>query len=775
VIGINSQPFFDPLTEREVEILHLLAEGLSNREIAQKLFLSLGTIKWYNKQIYSKLGVHSRTQAVSKANEIGLFEKRADISTETITRPKHNLPAQVTSFIGRQREIAEIKQLLGDTRLLTLTGPPGTGKTRLALKVAIDIVQVFKDGVFFVDLAPIANEELVDNTIAQVLGVMESSDQPLIETLKRYLDEKHLLIILDNFEQVIGGAPMISNLLAAAPHLKILVTSREVLQIYGEQEYPVPPLDLPILDHLLPLPELSQIEAIDLFIQRAKAVRPDFTPTNENLPAIAEICVRLDGLPLAIELAAARVRMLSPYDLSKRLENRLVVLKGGMRNLPPRQQTLQATIAWSYDLLTNGEKMLFARLGVFQGGRTIESAEAVCGDGLPIDILEGMESLLNKSLLFQDEGLDGEQRFYMLETIHEYARTMLERSGEIEKLQRRHAGYFTELVEKAEPELRGPREAYWVARLRSDNNNLRIALSWSLGGDNLELALRLVGSLRDYWHHEGQFVEGLNWTTRAIEKSSDTSLKMKAKALSVAGYLAYYIGDYERGKEWCNLAIHLFRELDDPDNMGWALVWLAGNLLGHPDEHIEGISRCEEALFIFRAVEDKLGIAQALTVLGELFRLVDDYERAKSVYEECLMISRELGMKRREAITLNNLTYVVQRRGDYQLAETLIRESMAMELDLGSHYLFLIGVAVLAGPTASKGQPERAARLLGASASLLEGMGVGLQAGDQFEIDRYIDAVRNELHPDIFNAAWREGQAMTLDDAIAYTLSEKEG
>jgi predicted ATPase/DNA-binding CsgD family transcriptional regulator len=774
VVGMNGRSLLDPLTEREVEILRLIAEGLSNREIAQKLFLTLGTIKWYNKQIYSKLGVHNRTQAVSKANEIGLFEKRADILTTTISRPKHNLPAQITSFIGREREILKVKQLIGSTRLLTLTGPPGTGKTRLALRVATDILQDFGDGIIFVDLAPIVDQELVDNSIARILGVRESSGQPLIENLKKYLRDKQLLLILDNFEQVIGAAPLLSDLLTAASALKVLVTSREVLRIYGEQEYPVPPLDVPNLDHGLLLHDLSQIEAIDLFTQRAKAVQPDFNLTNENAPIIAGICVRLDGLPLAIELAAARVRMMTLQNLAKRLENSLGILKGGMRDLPPRQQTLHATIEWSYELLNEGEKELFSRLSVFQGGRTVESVEDVCGPGLTIDILDGLESLLNKSLLFQEEGPDGEPRFYMLETLHEYARAMLEKGGEVEALQNQHAKYFVELAESAEPELRSPREGYWIARLRAENNNLRIALAWLLDSADIELGLRLVGSLRDYWHHEGQFVEGLDWTTRVIEKSSDAPLEMKAKALSVAGFLAYYIGDHERGKKWCRLAIDFYGELDDSANMGWALVWLAGNMLGHPDEHIEGISRCEEGLLIFRELGDKLGMAQALTVLGELSRLAGDYERAQSVYEECLMISRELGMKRREAIILNNLTYVAQNRGDYELAESLVREALALELDLGSNYLFLIGMAVLAGPTASKGQPERAARLLGASASLLEEMGVGLQAGDQFEIDRYIDAVRDELHPNIFNTAWREGQAMTLDEAIAYALSKEE-
>jgi predicted ATPase/DNA-binding CsgD family transcriptional regulator len=444
----ENRNFLDPLTERESEILRSIEDGFTNREIAQRLMLSLETIKWYNRQIYSKLGVHNRTQAVASARAAGLLGSPTETLDSPAFTPRHNLPAQVTSFIGRQREIAEIQQLLSTSRLLTLSGPPGTGKTRLALQVASQVLHQFEDGVHFVELAPISDPQFVPITIAQVFDLGESGSQSLVENLKNHLGSKQLLLVLDNYEQIIETAPLVSALLSAAPGLKVLVTSRQVLQVYGEQEYLVPPLAVPDLGSANGPGALSQYEAVELFRQRAQAVKPDFTLTEGNASTIAEICVRLDGLPLAIELAAARSKLLSAEMIRGRLESRLEMLTSGARDLPSRLQTLRGTIDWSYDLLDEGEKVLLARLSVFQGGRTIESAEEICAPGLSIPVIDGLESLLNKSLLYQEEGQGGEPRFLMLETIHEYAREKLAESGEEGKLQRRHAAYFERLAEQ---------------------------------------------------------------------------------------------------------------------------------------------------------------------------------------------------------------------------------------------------------------------------------------------------------------------------------------
>ena len=390
----------------------------------------------------------------------------------------NNLPAQPTPLIGRERELGEVGDLLRTegVRVLTLTGAGGIGKTRLGLQLGAELLDEFEDGVFFVALAPITDPALVPSAIAEALGVVEAADQPLEEALKDYLRTKELLVLLDNFEQVLGGAPLVGKLLSACPRLKVLATSRSVLRVYGEQEYPVPPLELPSPGRLPAIDKLSQYEALRLFIERAKAARPQFSVTDENAPAVAEICARLDGLPLAIELAAARIKLLTPAAMLERLGSRLKLLGGGARDLPERQRTLRGTIEWSFALLEEGEQVLFGRLAVFSGGRTLEAIEAVCeaeGD-LPMDALEGVSSLLDKSLLRQEEGPGGEPRFVMLETIHEYAREKLQASGEAEEVRRLHAEYFLAVAEEAEQGLWESEQGGWLDRLEAEHDNMRL-------------------------------------------------------------------------------------------------------------------------------------------------------------------------------------------------------------------------------------------------------------------------------------------------------------
>src|SRR5215204_4636370 len=416
----------------------------------------------------------------------------------TLDAYRNNLPLQPTPLVGREKEVAQVCDLLrGEaTRLLTLTGPGGTGKTRLALQAAADLLEDFTDGTFFVQLATLSEAELFLSAVAETLGVRETAEQPLDESLKDYFHERQLLLILDNFEQVLGAAPTVTELLAGAPGLKVLATSRAPLGLYGEHEFPVPPLTLPDLKRPPPLERLTQYEAVGLFVERARALKPDFSITNESAPAVAEICVRLDGLPLAIELAAARIKMLPPKAMLQRLTSRLKLLTGGARDLAERQRTLRATIEWSHALLDEGEQVLFGRLAVFSGGRTLEAIEAICdaeGD-LPVDAFEGVSSLLDKSLLRQEEGSNGEPRFVMLETIHEYARERLKASGESEETRRLHAEYFLALAEEAEPELSGADQLACLERLEAEHDNMRAALAWSLEKEP-ETALRLAGAL----------------------------------------------------------------------------------------------------------------------------------------------------------------------------------------------------------------------------------------------------------------------------------------
>lgn len=431
----------------------------------------------------------------------------------TLDYRPNNLPRQITTLVGRERAIADLVDMLSrrNVALVTLTGPGGTGKTRLGLQVGADLLDAFPDGVWFVDLAALTEPGLVISTIAQTLGVKEAGQQPILNTLKSYLKEKHLLLLLDNFEQVVEAAGSVSQIILSCAHIKVIVTSRIPLRIRGEKEYPVSPLALPDPGRLPAAERLAEYDAIKLFVDRATEVKPNFQLGHVNATAIAEICARLDGLPLAIELAAARIRVFTPQDLLSRLTNRMKMLTGGARDLPARQQTIRNTIEWSYDLLSDGEKQLFRRMAVFQGGRTLEALEAVCnaeGD-LPVDVLDGVESLVSKSLLRQGEGAGGEARFAMLETIHEYAREKLAESGETDTLQHEHAAYFMAKVEEAEPHLRGAKQREWHQRLDEEHDNVRAALDWAeLKGSEgnaeaINIGLRITGVMGRFWDTYG--------------------------------------------------------------------------------------------------------------------------------------------------------------------------------------------------------------------------------------------------------------------------------
>ena len=460
----------------------------------------------------------------------------------TLESHTNNLPLQATPLIGREREVEAACRLLrsSETRLLTLLGPGGTGKTRVGLQVAAELADDFEDGVFFVPIAAIADPALVAPTIARTLGLSEGA-QPPEELLEGYLRDRQTLLLLDNLEQVIEAAPVVERLLSSAANLKILATSRIPLGLYGEYEFPVPPLSLPDPDSLPPLEHLTEYEAIRLFVERARAVRPDFSLTEENGPAVVEICERLDGLPLAIELAAARIKLLPPRVLLDRLGNRLKILTGGARNLPERQRTLRNAIEWSYELLDEGEKLLFGRLGVFSSGATLEAIEAVCdarGD-LPTDVFDGASSLLDKSLLRQEEEAIGEPRFVMLETIHEFAQVKLEESGEVEAVRRAHAEYFLALAEEAEPRLWGADDATWLDRLKQDHDNMRAALSWAIEQEEATLALRVGGAFGGSGTWKATYGEGRRWLEAALGKNWGAAAA-EARARALEGWAGWH-------------------------------------------------------------------------------------------------------------------------------------------------------------------------------------------------------------------------------------------
>ena len=608
--------------------------------------------------------------------------------TEPGRTSTHNLPAQLTPLIGREHEVAAACTLLRcpEVRLVTLTGTGGVGKTRLALQVAADVLDEFADGVSFVSLAPISDPDLVIPTIAQVFELKESGARPLLDLLKAFLKDKHLLLVLDNFEQILPTAPHLTDLLASCPELNMLVTSRAVLHVQGEHEFPVPPLAIPDLRHLPPIDALSHIAAIALFLQRAQAVKPTFQITPANASTLAEICARLDGLPLAIELAAARIKLLSPQALLARLEHRLQVLTGGTQDAPTRQQTLRNTIDWSYHLLTPSEQRLFRRLAVFVGGCTLEAVEALytaLGDPTG-HVLDWVTSLLDKNLLHQTE-LEGEEpRLVMLETIREYAWEALEASEEAEALRQAHAVYYLGLAEAEAPRWYGPRVGRSLARLAQEHDNLRAAMNWLLERGETEMALRLGVALWEFWVESGSRQEGWHFLERALAGSEEVAIAVRAKALDAAGDLAGQLGHFERG----------------------AVL-------------------CEQSLALFREIGDTKGLLSAVYHLGYIACLRGEEAVARSLYEECIELSSEAGDKNRVALALNQLAVIATRQGEFVRARALVEEALALLRGSGDMQGIRDSLHFLALALFGQGDLERAHVLVEECLALIREMGLG--------------------------------------------------
>jgi len=609
---------------------------------------------------------------------------------KTLDSSPNNLPLQPTPFLGREKEVDAIGQLLlrKSSRLVTLTGPGGIGKTRLALHVAAELTEHFPDGTWFVSLAPISDPDLVIPTISQALGLQETRDLTPLEQVKRSLQQKQTLLLLDNFEQVVAAATAVADLLTGCPRLKVLVTSREVLHLRAEHDYAVPPLTLPDPKHLPDLLSLSQYDAVALFIERAQAVKSEFQVTNTNAPAVAEICVRLDGLPLAIELAAARLRLFPPQALLTRLAQRLPLLTSSTRDVPARQHTLRNTIAWSYDLLEASEQRLFRRLCVFVGGMTLPAVEAVSaslGDQ-PTAVLDGLASLIDKSLLRQSEPEGEQPRFVMLETIREYGWEALEALGEAETTRQAHAAYCLALAEEAAPELRGPQLAEWMRRLELEHDNLRAAMGWLLERGEAAMALRMGTALARFWEFNYYLHEGWNFLEKALVGSEDVAVPVRARALVTAGYLASMLGHFERGEVLGKAGLALFRTIGDTAGMGEAVFRLARSAYDRGDT-VAARSRFEESIVLNREVGNKTLIAFALFGLAFSALWQGEYAGTRARLEESLALYREMGNPLGIAHLLRALAlYALWGPGDLPLDQghLLAEESLALFRDIGT-------------------------------------------------------------------------------------------
>ena len=735
-----------------------------------------------------------------------------------------NLPAPLTRLIGRNQDIAAVRNALmrSEARLLTLTGPPGIGKTSLSIAVAREVHPAFSDGAAFVALAPISDPTLVMPTIARALGIKETADQPPLDQLKRALQAKRLLLLLDNFEQIVDAAPLVVELLEACPGLKALVTSRAALHVRGERLYGVPPLLLPDLTQHPAPGALARNPAVALFVERAQAVIPDFTLTEQNAPAVAAICVRLDGLPLAIELAAAQVKLFAPTALLARLRDRFALLRGGARDQPTRQQTLRNAIDWSYHLLTRAEQCLFRRLAVFVGGWTLHAAAAVCDlDGdLGLDVLDGLHTLVDNSLVRQAEGLDGEPRFHRLETIREYAIERLVASGEELALRRRHAAYFVTLAEAATTELNRARSQEWFRRLDVEQANLRAVLAWSVGPQGqLDLGLRLAVALRMFWVTQSYVRESYTWLERALalSRAGTVDPAVRASVVCAAGVMSVLLwGDYDQSMSLLEEGIAYAQEQGDRASTAEALAWL-GLVVRERGDYTRAQALVTESLALYQTEGDSWGIALALLGRGDVAFDQGDLPGAAAQYAAALTLSRESGFMFWQGYALDHLGRIAYAQAEYAHAEALLVESQALFQELGH----LGGVATvlldlgrvahtqgdelragrqfaeglelvrefqgsgkrdiayafvgLAGVAAAQGQAGRAARLLGAAEAVRESIGFVLPPIYRADYDRDEAAVRAQLDEAVFAAAWAAGRAMSLEQAIAYAISEDAG
>ena len=722
---------------------------------------------------------------------------------------RNQLPLRLTRFIGRKREMDGIKRLLDHLRLVTLTGPAGSGKTRLTIEVADSLTSRFPDGVFFVALALIADPDLVIPTIARAVSIKGVGNRSLLQRLQAYLSDKTLLLVLDNFEQVAGAAPRLAELLSIAPRLKMLVTSRVPLHLHEEHEFPVPPMSLPERfspAHVVNVERLARYEAIQLFVARASAVRPGFALNKQNAHAVVEICHRLDGLPLAIELAASHIKLLSPQALLLRLHSRLPLLKGEPGKLPPRHQTLRNAIAWSYDLLDPHTQKLFRCLSVFASGCTLEAVEAVCGDEhLPADtgtntmevgdLLVGLESLVDNNLLLLHtqltDPLTGEPRFYMLETIREYALDQLVKSGEAPIIARRHASFFLRLAEEAEPQLNGPWQAEWLKRLEDDYDNLRAALGWSIGvetelatppgqldhpasgeAERAELALRLVGALRHFWQVHGPLSGGRNWLAQALAlPHAQAGTAPRAKALFAAGWLALFGGDYRSAQHYCEQSLHIYRSLGDNWGVSLALN-VVGRVLECEGHYVEARSMYEQSLTIRKELGHQWGIAGSLNNLGRVAVRQGQYEQAKSLLTQSLELFLGRGDKGSAGAVLNNLGLVALGQRQYTQAIAFLQEALRLEFEVNYKWGIPYCLMVLARAMAQCSHPQYAARLLGATGALLDKVGAPMFPADRSDYESTADAMRSVLGQETFAELYAQGHAMPLEQIIALVLQE---
>ncbi len=830
------------LTERDVRaMVRTLAEweAIGSEAEAREL-LALVNCATFTAAEWAAPPLDRLLRTLGEGGAEGSARQAMPASPRYISGPRHNLPLQLTSFIGRESQIGEVERLLGRARLLTLLGPGGCGKTRLALELAARMVGRFADGVWLVELAGLGEPTLVEQAVARALGVREQRGAELASALLDHLRERELLLVLDNCEHLTAAcAALAHRLLLACPSLRILATSREALRTQGEVSWPVPAMSLPGPKARINAAVADRYEAVRLFVERAADVRPGFALNASNATAVCQICERLDGLPLAIELAAALTAQFTPPALLTRLDNRLLLLTGGARELTARQQTLRGAIDWSYNLLPAAEQWLFAQLAVFVGGFTIEAATTIYGDfGLPIldfslieetgkidghepkskiqnpkpEVLNLLTALVNKSLLrcatvSPDQDSRGDEtRFAMLETIREYALAKLDEADDAVLVRRRHAAYYLQMADAAEPALAGSEQLAWLQRLEREHDNLRAALAWSIAQDEVETALLLGRALWRFWYIRGYASEGRGWLEAALAKSVGRAAAARARALNSVGVLTWYQGDYVAARQFLEEGLATHRQLDYKlgisstlNNLG--LVALSqgeyerakplfdeslaivrglgdntaisatldnlGRVAMHQGDYALATARCTESLALKRTLGDDRGVAFSLNSLGRIAYLKGD-PAAESLFVQSLRLYQELGSRQGVAEVNGNLGLVALRLGDYSQAARLLRDSLTAHQELGNKAGIAQTLASFADLSLAEGQAARATTLLGVADWLLHSLGAILPPVEQARQRDILAAARAALDEAGFATAWSAGLGLNLDQAVAY-------
>lgn len=798
-----------PLSEKQRKTLHaLLSEpGASLQKYALALHVSVATYVRYRASLAKTLVTVLNAHLLDK-------QPVQDEAAGSRHVPQNNLPYQHVPLIGREKELDVVRKtiLREDVNLVTVTGPGGIGKTRLALQAAAELLNDFEDGVFFVSLASLTNPDLVATTIVQTLGLKTAENQSATELLEGHLQAKRILLVLDNFEQIIAAALLLAELLEKAPGLKMLVTSQAVLHVYGEYEFNVPPLAIPDLSNLPPLDVLAKSPAVALFLNRAQAVKVDFALTPENAPIVGEICAQLDGIPLAIELAAARTKLFAPQALLKELSHRLSLLSQKNSNRSPRHQTMRNAVAWSYQLLGEEERALFAQLGVFARGCTLQAVEVVCmwENKSDTSLLEQLASLVDKSMLQHELRPNGEPRFMLLETLREYALERLETDGQTEVVRKRHLEYYLGLVESIEPGPKEPNLPAWMKALEEEHDNLRAALQWALEHGEVETALRIAGAIWRFWQIHGHVEEGAQWMKAILDKAKGETSIARAKALWGAGWLGMVMGTlsqsreyFEEGalisrklndKRYLGLSLHgigavaraqgdfersriafeeslpLFQSLDNTEDVAWTFEHLGVTAIEQGD-FVQAVTYLSEGLALFRELGQRWPCAEALTFLGHAALQRGEYDTAEKRYKEALVIYEELEDKLNIATINSYIGATLFGRGDYQQAIRLYKENLALSHELKDHWGFVWGVERLAEAAEKVGQPERSVRLWAAADALRHGNGVLWHPGfHSYYTEQRFASLKVQVGDAQWHQLWSEGAGMKPDQVVRSAL-----